>query len=237
MRDGNGPPMATIILHGDRDRVYMLDLTAHEYVTYETGVRSASVGIKPKPMTDSGGTLQIWIDNTDTGERKEIFGHIARHIISREKRTVSAGACSKPSISETDGWYIESSVMPQWQQQKKNTYGVVVASEVSLSTSDKCADKMDKIEVHQTGAETGFPIKITTTLQSETTQADGSAHTISSTWGSEVVELKEGPLELALFDVPKDFQRVDSLRNWAAKTPRQQTNWEWFKEKVQELFR
>jgi len=35
-----------------------------------------------------------------------------------------------------------------------------------------------------------------------------AAHAVS-TWGSEVVELKEGPLELTLFDVPKDFTRVN----------------------------
>ncbi len=78
---------------------------------------------------------------------------------------------------------------------------------------------MDKIEVHRTGAETGFPIKITTTLQSQITQPDGSSRMLSSTWGSEVVELKEGPLELTLFDVPKDFQRVEALRNWSAQPP------------------
>jgi hypothetical protein len=85
--------------------------------------------------------------------------------------------------------------------------------------------------------ETGFPVKITTTLTSEATQVDGTKRTLSSTWGSEVVELKEGPLELTLFDVPKDFRRVDSLRNWTAKPPRQQTTWEWVKEKVQEMFK
>jgi len=52
-----------------------------------------------------------------------------------------------------------------------------------------------------------------------------------------VVELKEGPLELTLFDVPKDFTRVESLRSWTAKPPRQLTGWEWFKEKVQEMFK
>jgi hypothetical protein len=51
------------------------------------------------------------------------------------------------------------------------------------------------------------------------------------------VELKEGPLELTLFDVPKDFRRVESLRNWAAQPPRPLTGWEWFKEKVQEMFK
>jgi len=237
MRDGTGPPMATIILRGERDRVFMLDLTAREYVTYEIDPRGTTVGIKPRPMLDSGGTLQIWIEDIDTGERKELFGHIARHIITREKRIAGPGACSKPSVSETDGWYIDGSMMPEWRQQKKNTFGVVVAAEVSAGSNDKCFNKMDKIEVHRSGAETGFPVKITTTLSSEVTQPDGSARMLSSTWGSEVVELKEGPLELALFDVPKDFHRVESLRSWPAKPPPQLTGWEWFKEKVQELFR
>jgi hypothetical protein len=59
---------------------------------------------------------------------------------------------------------------------------------------------------------------------------------LSSTWGSEVIELKEGPLELALFEVPRDFQRVAVLKNWNAPPPRPLTGWEWFKEKVQEWF-
>jgi hypothetical protein len=236
MRDGSGPPMATIILRGQRDRVFMLDLTAREYITYETDPRGTTVGIKPRPMMNSGGTLQIWIENIDTGERKDLFGHVARHIITREKRIAGPGACSKPSLTETDGWYLDGSVMPEWRQQKKNAFGVVVAAEVSAGSNDKCFNTMDKIEVHRSGVETGFPVKVTTTLQTEAIQPDGSARMLSSTWGSEVVELKEGPLELALFDVPNDFRQVESLRNWTAKAPRPLTSWEWFKEKVQELF-
>ena len=90
MRDGSGPPMATIILRGDRDRVFMLDLAAHEYITYETDSRGSTVSVK-RPMVDSGGTLKIWIESVDTGERKELFGHTARHIITREKRVAGAG--------------------------------------------------------------------------------------------------------------------------------------------------
>ena len=236
MRDGSGPPMATIIQRGERDRVFMLDLAAHEYITYEMNSRGSTVAMK-RPMVESGGTLKISIETTDTGERKELFGHTARHIITRERRVAAPGACSKPSLSETDGWYIDGSVMPEWHQQKKNNYGVVLAAEVSAGSTDKCFNKVDKIEVHRTGVETGFPVKVTTTLTSETIQADGSPRTLTSTWGSEVVELKEGPLELTLFDVPKDFTRVESLRSWTAKPPRQLTGWEWFKEKVQEMFK
>jgi hypothetical protein len=187
-------------------------------------------------MVDSGGMLKIWVENTDTGERKDFFGHTARHIITREKRVAGPGACSKPSVSETDGWYIDGSVLPEWRQQKKNSFGVVVA-EVSTGSNDKCFNKMDKIEVHRSGVETGFPVKITTTLTSEVSQPDGNTRTLSSTWGSEVVELKEGPLELTLFDVPTDFRRVESLRSWSAQPPRQLTGWEWFKEKLQEMFK
>lgn len=236
MRDGSGPPMATIILRGDRDRVFMLDLAAHEYITYETDSRGSTVSVK-RPMVDSGGTLKIWIESVDTGERKDLFGHTARHIITREKRVAGPGACSKPSVSETDGWYIDGSVLPSWRQQKKNSFGVVVSAEVSAGSNDKCFNKMDKIEVHRSGVETGFPVKITTTMTSEVTQPDGNTRTLSSTWGSEVVELKEGPLELTLFDVPTDFRRVESLRSWSVQPPRQLTGWEWFKEKLQEMFK
>ncbi|HMC29719.1 MAG TPA: hypothetical protein VKL99_02720 [Candidatus Angelobacter sp.] len=237
MRDRIGPPMATIVLRGDRNRIFLLDLDAREYTTYETDSRGASAGIRPRPMSESGGTLQIWIENIDTGERKDIFGHLARHIITREKRIAGPGACSKPSQSETDGWYIDGSVLPEWRQQKGNSMGVVVAAEVSAGSTDKCANKMDKIEVHRTGVETGFPVKVTTTLRSEVAQADGTQRMLSSTWGSEVVELKEGPLELSLFDVPRDFRKVEFLRSWNVPPPKPLTGWEWFKEKVQEMFR
>jgi hypothetical protein len=237
MRDRVGPPMATIILRGEHDRVFVLDLQAREYTTYETDSRGTTVGIRPRPTVDSGGTLQIWIENVDTGERKQIFGHVARHIITHERRVAGPRACSKPSDSETDGWYIDGAILPEWRQQKKNNPAIVVAAEVAAGSDDKCYNKMDKIELHRTGVETGFPIKVTTTMRSEITQADGSHRMMSSTWGSEVVQLQEGPLELSLFDVPKDFKRVDVLRSWAVPPPRQLSGWEWFKEKLQELFR
>jgi hypothetical protein len=236
MRDRVGPPMATIVMRGgDHNRIFVLDLDAHEYTAYETDARGA--GIRPRPVTQSGGVLQIFIENIDTGERKDMFGHVARHIITREKRVAGPGACSKPSLSETDGWYIDSALLPEWRQQKGNGAGVVVATEVSAGSADRCANKIDKLEVHRSGVDTGFPVKVTTTLRSEMRQPDGTQRMLSSTWGSEVVELKEGPLELSLFDVPKDFRKVEFLRSWNVPPQRALTGWEWFKEKVQEIFR
>ena len=233
-----GPPMASIIQRGERDRVFVLDVQAKEYLTYETDNNGIDLGRRRRSVADSGGTLQIFIENIDTGERKEIFGHLARHIVTRERRVASKGACSKDSESETDGWYIDPTVLPKWRQPKKDAFGVVVASVLSAGSADACLKKMDKIEVHRSGAEPGFPVKVMTTVKSEIPLRDGAPHLIASTWGSEVVELREGPLDPALFEVPPDFRQVQNLRNWSATPPRRApTNWEWFKQQLQNLFR
>src|SRR5258708_1592008 len=157
-----------------------------------------SLGIKSTATVDSGGLLQIWIDSADTGERRDFFGHVARHIITREKRIASPGACGGNSESQTDGWYVDMSVMPEWRQPKKRLGGVVVTS---VLTAGNCVNKFDKIEVHRTGVEPGFPVKLSTTLQSEVKDRDTSKNLVS-TWGSEVVELSTVPLGPKLCEVP-----------------------------------
>jgi len=233
------PSMASIIQAGERQKVFVLDLQAHEYVTYETDSRGVALGAKAKPTGDSGGTLQIWIDYVDTGERKEIFGHLARHIITREKRVASPGACSGSSESQTDGWYVDTSLIPQWRQTKKGLGGVVVASAVSNGMGGNCLTKVDKIDVHRVGDEPGFPVKFNTTLQSEIKER-GTPRTLVSAWGSEVVEFRSGALDASLFEVPADFRRVERLKAFntaPAPLPRQQSGWEWFKEKLSDMFR
>lgn len=235
----SGPPMASIIQRGERDRVFVMDLQAREYVTYETDPRGIPVSTQSKPVADSGGTLQIWMDSVDTGERKTIFGRMARHIITHERRIASQGACSPASESDTDGWYLDSSVVPEWSQPKKNAYGIVVASVVSAEPASNCLDKMDKIEVHRSGVEPGFPVKITATVRSQVTGRNGAPRLLASTWGSEILELKQGPLDPSLFEVPSDFRQVDSLKNWMPVLgPRHQVSgWEWLKAKLQEFFK
>ena len=126
--------------------------------------------------------------------------------------------------------------MPEWRQGKSGA-GVVVASVMSAG-NENCLNKMDKIEVHRRGVQPGFPVKVTTTLRSELTRSDGSQKGITSTWGSEVLELKQGPLDPALFEVPSDFRRVEQLHNWIAAVPAKPlSGWEWFKEKMDEWLR
>src|SRR5690242_16878446 len=66
MRDSSGPKLATIVMRGEHDRVFVLDLQAREYTSYETDSRGTTVGIKPRATVDSGGILKIFIESTDT---------------------------------------------------------------------------------------------------------------------------------------------------------------------------
>lgn len=228
-----GPPMASILQRGEPNRVYVLDLQAHEYMMLQNGWHGAMAGERETQPARSGGTLDISIENIDTGERKQLFGHLARHIITREKRVAGPGACSLDSESETDGWYIDPSVIPEWRRSKSP--GIVVASVMSAA-NDNCRNKTDAIQVHHSGVDTGFPVQVRTTLHSEIVRGDGSPQAITSTWGSEILELKEGPLDPALFEVPADFRRVNQLRSWIASAAphRQLSGWEWFKEKLED---
>lgn len=235
--DRYGPPMASITQRGNTNHVFVLDLQAHEYVSYDTDSQGSSLGVKPHPPAYSGGLLQIWIDSTDTGERLLMFGHMARHIITREKRIASPGACSRSSQSETDGWYIDDSVMPEWHHPKKSG-GAMVAVLVATSANDACFNKTDRLDVHRNGVEPGFPLKINTTTTSEILGLDGTTRLVASNWGSEVTEFREEPLDPSLFEVPGDFHQVNSLKSWFSPAPRRQlTGWEWFKEKLLEIFR
>lgn len=232
--DRIGHPMASIIQRAATNRVFLLDLQAREYVSYETDSQGMVLGSKPRPVANSGGTLQIWITSTDTGERLEMFGHMARHIVTTEKRVASPGACSRNSASQTDGWYIDDSMMPAWHG-PKGSGGVVIAS-VFASSGNACLDRVDKIEVHRSGIQLGFPLKTTTTMTSEVPTPDGNKM-VASNFGSEVTEFKEGPLDPSLFEIPPNFRKVDALQNWYAPAPRRQlSGWEWFREKLSEMF-
>src|SRR5262249_30882860 len=208
------------------------DVQAREYVTYDN---HGALGAKGHSPADSGGVLQIWIDISDTGERQEMFGRMARHIITREKQIATPGACSRSSESETDGWYIEDSALPEWHRQKKNSNTVTIPIIFSVSS---CSGKTDKYEFHRTGLDPGFPLKVTTTTRFEAPDRDGVPRLMASISGSEVMEFRESQLDPALFQLPADFRRVEALKNWYSAPPRHElTGWEWLKQKLQEIFR
>jgi hypothetical protein len=193
-------------------QVYDLDLEAHKYVSYETDLHGGLPGVGGRRLVGhpSGKTYQINIDVADTGERKKMFGHIARHLITHEERIGGPGNCydGNPS-SEKDGWYFDEDVLPEEIRSKRGMSAALVFRFASMD-NQYCSDK---IETHRTGPPTGFAIKETTTLSSDAIQNAVSSRT-------EVLEFVEAPLDPALFQVPSHFKKVKEIIDPTARRRR-----------------
>jgi hypothetical protein len=219
----------------DGIQVYDLDLDAHEFVSYRTDTHGSARNVKPIAVKPSGKTFLIDIDTVDTGERKEMFGQVARHLVTSEKRTSGPGNCyTGNSKSEMDGWYIDLDVLPPSLVPRKGSFTMVALS-VRGPGEDRCSDK---IEVRRNGPNPGFPLKLKTTTTSELSGPDGTARTYTNVSEMEVVEFSQAPLNAELFQVPADFRKVDRIIDPTHQSLRLQamTYWQRFKEELHHLF-
>jgi hypothetical protein len=213
----------------DKIQVYDLDLDSHEYISYQTDLNGGVPAAKPMKMKPSGKIFVIATETVDTGERKEMFGQMARHLITTEKRTGGPENCyGEGSESEIDGWYIDYDALPAWKPQK--TTAVLVGTVRRPGEDEHC---YDKVEFHHTGPATGYPLKLKTTTKQEIMQPDKTLRTYTSGSEMEVVEFSQSPLDPALFEVPPGFKKVDKIVD---PTQRRMTYWERFKEKLHEWF-
>ena len=215
-------------------QVYDLDLEAHEYVSYQTDLRGITPGAKSIALKPSGKTYVINTDVVDTGERKEMFGHIARHLITKEKRIGGPENCYGANNTENivDGWYIDNDVLPLSMRPKPGVSAHLVFHSTAIG-SIHCSDK---IETHRTGPPTGFPLKETTTWPSGGLQARDTSTQNTGFSTREVVEFVEAPLDPALFEVPADFRKVDKLTDPTQQRLQALTYWERFKYELWSFF-
>lgn len=221
-----GHRIAHITHYGESaNEQFVLDLDAHEYVKYDSDKRGIRLGVKGRPVKYTGGTVDIYIDSTDTGETKEMFGHSARHIFTKERRIPGLGSCSIASESESDGWYIDYSALPEWRRPKAGQFAILAGFPSGC---------LDKIQVHRSGVQVGFPLKMVTTVDNVSQPGqDLTVHSFTST--SEVIEFRSAHLDPTLFVVPPDFRQVKELTNM--NRPGNLTAWESFKKWVGDIFR
>ncbi len=166
----------------------------------------AKWGLRPAEVAaPSAATLRIEITTVDTGERKDFFGHAARHVVTTRKETPLEGSHSGAQESVTDGWYIDLdtriSCDLRWHANKKGF--------ARLTTGNAAPER---IEFVQTGdAEMGFPTEWKATSKSEFTLPDGTKKETTSKNDMRIVEFVEGPLDPAFFEVPAGFKKVAQI--------------------------
>lgn len=197
-----GPQMA-IVVRCDLGRQFQVNLDAREYTSgptvnrYYLGPKAAMLRARESasPAPDRP-TLSIEITTTDTGERKRVFGRTARHVITVRKETHSDPRGGEPSEMRTDGWYVdldEAKHCDAGDAREVVAYGHLVVDGERPAPPPKVVFK-------EVGApERGFPIELIYT---------------HSAWPSasssrKVIELSSGPLDSALFEVPRGFYHTN----------------------------
>lgn len=154
----------------------------------------------PAVPTKKGGTIYLYYNITDTGERKKMYGFTARHVWTTNKMKPSADACNMKDsiIIKTDGWYID---LPQFNcpVNYKN-----YRNPAQPPTMEK-PDCMDKFVTRRSGkGKLGFPLVETTTI----IMGDGKKKTSEFTTNLETLELTTMKLDSMLFEIPPGYTQT-----------------------------
>jgi hypothetical protein len=137
----------------------------------------------------------IEIESRDTGERRQMFGHPVRHIITTERRKTEYTDKPSPEIQEimTDGWYMELPVPCHLVSHSRvATVNVLTVYSVNQRGRRPALPKAPKIKITRNGK-----------------APDGLA-VWEKTGNSllEVTKFSEAALEESLFEAPAGFRRV-----------------------------
>lgn len=215
-----GPRLAAIT-RCDLGQTFELNLDSSQYVSAPyppkpytkeqvraQGLDQQKIAWSEKPL------IRIEIKTVDTGERKQLFGHTARHVIATRKLTPFEGSHSQPEESVRNGWYIDLnqqiSCDPDYM---RKVSGYAYASLVVDFAGKNQSQAMDKPEFVTEGKpETGFALQEVVTSDNAYKSADGTpTRHARSKFETAVTELQEGPLDPALFEVPHGFKHVKQI--------------------------
>ena len=181
---------------------FLIDLNVHEYRNYKL-VKFTSEAQRGEYLQKSGRTpVQVESKTVDTGERKVLFGHPARHLITTTRRPDANGRSGGEEV--LDGWYIDHE-LPD-----RNCAPDFVRSEPYYVIGTTLADYPDVAQFHHTGPlPTGLAVilKFTSRLAATKDGAPGRTITIEET----VEELSDSPLSPSLFQLPNGLRENPQL--------------------------
>ncbi|MHB8654401.1 MAG: hypothetical protein ACYDA9_11020 [Terriglobia bacterium] len=219
MADGSerwveGPRLATLI-RCDLRQTFELNLDAAQYVAAPyppkplTKEQIESLRLKtPRISRPPKPTFRIETTTKDTDERKEMFGHIARHVITMRKEIPLEGGQREPQETVTDGWYIDFD--QHLSCDRRLPKGTQAHAFISATMNNQPAEMPEFIDIGE--PETGFALSVVMTTKGTYTLPDGTKRHTESKYEKLVTQFEEGPLDSALFEVPAGFKRVEQIK-------------------------
>jgi hypothetical protein len=172
-------------------KTYMVNSFAQNTTT--TSTTTAAATQEKNGVVQTGGKVTTTYTIKDTGERKQMFGFPARHLIITMETVSSPDACNKTnSKMQTDGWYIDAEFVLDCD------YGYSGYT----NRGGRSGGCQDKYEMKTVGtAKRGYPV-----LEKMTMFDESGKETF--TMLNEVIELSKATLDQALFEVPSDYREV-----------------------------
>jgi len=189
-------PLRAIVFNVDLGYTFEIEPAASVYTAYQAGPYGGPVWIKPRiapPVKRSGKVVDVDTETINIGERKEIFGYTARHVITTRREWQGSQLLSE---SEFDGWYIDPPEAWLKLHPPSNANAV-------LYVAGSSAGQNDYHFTQKGDPERGFLISAVRTSSRQERQ-----HPVHT---EEVTELSEAPLEADLFVPPGNCNRVAQL--------------------------
>jgi hypothetical protein len=143
-----------------------------------------------------GGVVTSTVTTKDTGERKQMFGYTARHIITTMETTSSPDACSQNNTKmQIDSWYIDAAFALDCDSSRAYTA-------YRPHGSGGCQDRYEMKTVGMT--KKGYPV-----WEKMTMFGPNGAESFSTL--NEVVEFSQATLEQSLFEIPEGYREVEDF--------------------------
>jgi hypothetical protein len=234
-----GPQLASIV-RCDAGQMFEVNLDAGQFVAAPyppqpfSKTQTEALGLKtPQFIASDKPTLRIETSTLDTGDRRDFFGHTARHVITTRRQIPLEGSASNAQEMVTDGWYIDLDTSISCDP--KRLSGKPAHAFLTVGNAP-----IEKIEFVDKGEpESGFAIEWKITTKEAIALSDGPKKDRTFVHEMCVTQLVEGPLDPALFTIPIGFRQVEHIdRNPPTDLPNQWSMaWDRFKASVARVFR
>jgi hypothetical protein len=156
-----------------------------------------------------GGTVTTTVTNKDTGERRQMFGYTARHIIQTIETASSPDSCNPVnSKMEIDAWYIDATFALECQNARRYT-------PYQTKPNGGCHDTYSTKTVG--AGKPGYAVYAKMTMFDDKGQPSFSTV-------QEVEEISNATLDAALFDVPQGYREVKSAQEMYSSSAMMQTS-------------
>lgn len=187
---GNTGPGHATIMQCDQQRSVQLNVEAKLYSVSVLNDWSQQFKRRRALPEGQGADVTTTFDTVDTGERRRVGRYVARRMRTTVTVEPSPGANTLASTRETDGWYIDLPGLG-CSDTETTAYLIVGESVGPGGLRDRHHYKT------QGAARRGYAIEETNRF----TQTSGT-----NIERVELIELSEHPLDLLLFDIPRDYR-------------------------------